>query len=293
MDFLRIRQKARERARDREPPERSRGAPSAEPGAEPGTEPGATTPVAAAADPPPPPRVEPHAAPAHPAPDAEGALPVGLDQELAELEEALRVELSGLGPRTGAARLDEEEPDPLDEFFWREDETAPQLPDLVAASELPVPQPPPARREWVTFRLGTEEYALEIQHVREVLKAPPLTELPRAPEHILGVIMVRGEIVAVIDPRARLGLPRQEPGPRARVLVCDTGETSCGVLVDEVSGVIRLAPSAVEPRPPGVGGESVEYIAGIGRERNRLYVLLDAATLLGNAVTARPGGALP
>ncbi len=220
--------------------------------------------------------------------------PAHLSVELTQLEEALAAELDGLGstPRGDAPRVEEREPDPLDEFFWREDETAPRLPDLVAASELPMPEPPPIRREWLTFRLGTEEYALQIQHVREVLKPPPLTEVPRAPAHILGVIMVRGEIIAVVDPRARLGLPRAQPGPRSRVLVCDTGEVSCGVLVDAVSSVIRLAPSDVEPRPAGIGAESAEYIAGIGRERNRMYVLLDAPALLGDALAARTAGGL-
>lgn len=287
MDFLRIRQKARERALEREQAARTvvPSAPADAPEPVPADEPPSVMPMPVTV---PEPAAAVEVSPEIPAPPAPTVV-----NGVAKLEKALRAELNGVGgsARDTTSLAGGEEADPLDEFFWREDETAPRLPDLLAASELPSPEAPPVRREWLTFRLGSEDYALEIQHVREVLKPPLLTEVPRAPAHILGVMMVRGEIVAVIDLRARLGLPPSDPGPRARVLVCDTGEVSCGVLVDSVSNVIRLAPSAIEPRPPGVGAESVEYIAGIGRERNKLYILLDAPTLLGDAIAVRPTGA--
>jgi purine-binding chemotaxis protein CheW len=171
--------------------------------------------------------------------------------------------------------------DPLDEFFWREDETAPGLPDLLA----PAPaqgshEREEVRTEWLTFALAGEEYAVELAAVREILKAPSITAVPRAPEHVLGVIMVRGEVIAIFDPRALLGLPRGTPERRARVLVCDAGDGPCGLLVDSVSQVVRLGPSSIEPKPNGVGATSAEYIAGIGREHDRLYILLDLLAVL-------------
>lgn len=264
MDFLRIRQKARERALERER------------------------------------QAAPRVDGAAPSP---GEGPGGGAGERASLEEALRVELdvaAALDPAVGdtaeAAVVAEPTPpdDPLDEFFWRHDEVAPTLPDLVAAAEPPPPrEPAEIKREWLTFQLGTEEYAVEIQHVREILKAPVLTEVPRAPAHVLGVIMVRGEVVAVFDPRRRLGLPAGEPGRKARVLICDTGNGPRGLLVDVVSHVVRLAPSSVEPRPSGIGGISADYIAGIGRDRSRLFVLLDLSALLADAVPGAGGEARP
>lgn len=184
--------------------------------------------------------------------------------------------------------------DPLDEFFWREDEAAPALAALVAGVTVPPPvEPPEVRREWLTFRLGAEDYAIEIEHVREILKAPALTEVPRAPAHVLGVIMVRGEVVAVFDPRRRLALAPGAPDRRARVLVCDAGEGQRGVLVDSVSHVVRLPPSAIEPRPGGLAGPAADYIRGIGRDRGRLFILLDLPALLRDAVPADREGALP
>lgn len=172
-------------------------------------------------------------------------------------------------------------PDPLDEFFWSEDEVAPGLPEIAGAlPQRPAPGAAEVRREWLTFLLGGEEYGVAIDQVREVLKAPAITEVPRAPAHVLGVIMVRGEVIAVFDPRRRLGLPPAGPGRTARVLVCDAGDGARGLLVDAVSQVVRLAPSAVEARPAGVGRGSGECITGIGREGDRLFALLDLAEVL-------------
>jgi purine-binding chemotaxis protein CheW len=178
--------------------------------------------------------------------------------------------------------------DPLDAFFWREDEVAPgvlALAEPVAPRAVEAPEP---LSEWLTFALGAEDYGIEIAHVREILKAPAITDVPRAPRHVLGIIMVRGEVIAVFDPRRRLGLPEAAPGPRARVVVCDVGEGPRGLLVDGVWQVVRLPASAIEPRPGGIGGAAADYIAALGRDRDRLYVLLDLPTLLRDGSPARP-----
>jgi purine-binding chemotaxis protein CheW len=172
--------------------------------------------------------------------------------------------------------------DPLDEFFYREDEAAPGLPDLdfaAPAAPGPVEVADPGR-EYLTFGLGYEEYAIEIDRVREVLKAPVVTDVPRAPRHVLGVIMVRGEVIAVFDPRRRLGLPEVDRTDSPRVLVCDDGLGSVGLLVDAVSQVVRLRRSDIEPRPQGVGSVSAEYITGIGRQAGRMFIVLDLPVVL-------------
>lgn len=180
--------------------------------------------------------------------------------------------------------------DPLDEFFWREDEDAPGLLEVLGTSSArPPAEALEERQEWLAFALSGEEYAIGIEQVREVLKAPTITEVPRAPAHVLGVIMVRGDVIPVLDLRRRLGLPAAAGGRQARVLICDPGDGPRGFLVDAVSEVVRLPPSAVEPRPSGIPGPAGECIAGIGRRGSQLYILLDLAVVLGDPAAAAEG----
>jgi purine-binding chemotaxis protein CheW len=181
---------------------------------------------------------------------------------------------------------------PLDDFFYREDEAAPG-PALLGPG--PVEDgllPPVVLDEYLTFRLGGETYGLEIGRVLEVLRTPTITEVPRAPADVVGVITVRGEVVTVVDPRGRLGLARAE-GPRAsRVVIVDDGEGICGLLIDGVAGVVRLPRGALEPCPQALGGPGGELFLGIGRERDRLFLVLDPRPLLRTlrrSAEARPG----
>lgn len=179
----------------------------------------------------------------------------------------------------------------LDDFFYRPDEEAPGIEALALAPDLPAPAAVPvAIDEFLTFRLGDEEYAVDIRRVREVVKSPPVTEVPRAPAHVLGVVTVRGEVIAVFDPRRRLGLPGDPPPEgQARIVIVDSGEGGCGLLVDAVSSVVRLPRGSVEPCPQGIAGAAADCLAGIGRERDRLFTVLDLDALLRRAAPARRG----
>ncbi len=186
-------------------------------------------------------------------------------------------------PGTPAASGGEPPDDPLAEFFLGDREA------LAGAGPSREEDRAEAPREVLIFSIGGEEYALEIGTVREILKAPPIIEVPRAPPHILGVTMVRGQVIAVYDLRRRLGLPPAKAGPGARVVVCDAGNGPVGLLVDGVSQVLRLQPSALESRPEGIAGVDSEFIAGVGRGDKRFFALLDAAALLRR--DPAPGGA--
>jgi purine-binding chemotaxis protein CheW len=171
--------------------------------------------------------------------------------------------------------------DPLDDFFYREDEAGPAILEIASAPEREGEPVVLAREEFLTFLLGDEEYAVAIQRVREVVRAPPITEVPRAPAHILGVVTVRGEVVAVLDPRRRLGLPHLRPAEgEGKVVIVDAGDGLCGLHVDRVASVVRLRPGSIEPCPQGIAGQRTEYLAGIGREGERLFTVLDLGALL-------------
>lgn len=121
------------------------------------------------------------------------------------------------------------------------------------------------RVEYLAFKLAGDIYAVRIGHVAEILKPPPITEVPRAGRSIVGVVSVRGRLVTVVDLRRRFGLPEAEAGARSRILLVDVGaEELVGLLVDEVLQVYRLAPGEIEAATV-LGGEQPAHIVGIGR----------------------------
>jgi purine-binding chemotaxis protein CheW len=114
--------------------------------------------------------------------------------------------------------------------------------------------------------------------------------VPRAPAHILGVVTVRGEVVAVIDPRRRLGLAAAHPAEgEGKIVIVDAGEGPCGLHVDRVASVVRLRPGSIEPCPQGIAGQRSEVLAGIGREGDRLFTVLDLPALLRRAPSRAEG----
>lgn len=174
------------------------------------------------------------------------------------------------------------EADPLAEFFYREDEIAGAEVDLPEEEAAPdAPEEP--LREYLGIRLADETYALELGQVREIAKVPPITEVPRAPSFVMGVMNLRGEVMPVFDLHRRLGLVRQAPCNRgSRIVVVETGRGPAGLLVEAVEQVVRLKPSTIETPPPGLGaGVESDYIVGIGRHKDRMFVLLNLLSVLG------------
>jgi chemotaxis signal transduction protein len=132
-------------------------------------------------------------------------------------------------------------------------------------------QAPNAQRLLV-FTLDGAPYALAVERVREIVRRRPITPVPRLPAEVLGVISLRGRILQVIDPRARLALAPGEPGARSRIVVAHDGEGRvAGILVDSVEEVVTVAEEGMcEPR---VGqGSAVE---GIYRHRGRFVSIVD------------------
>ena len=136
------------------------------------------------------------------------------------------------------------------------------------------------RTEYLAFRLAEDLYAIRIAFIAEILKPPPITEVPRAPRNIVGVVSVRGRLVTVVDLRRRLKLYEAPMDRRTRILLTspDLGE-SMGLLVDEVMQVYRLAESEVEPAHV-LGGDQPAHIGGIGRPDGAFLVLLDLGPIL-------------
>lgn len=130
--------------------------------------------------------------------------------------------------------------------------------------------------QWVGFFLGEEEYALDIQVVSELIKPRSLTELPRVPAHVCGIMTLRGEVVPVLDLKRRLGISTVAQGhtDTQRIVVCEAPGQRVGLLVDRVSQVIRLPREAIE-KPKLAGDEPLTaFIQGIGRKQGQMLILL-------------------
>ncbi|NCO51235.1 MAG: purine-binding chemotaxis protein CheW [Deltaproteobacteria bacterium] len=130
--------------------------------------------------------------------------------------------------------------------------------------------------QWVGFFLGEEEYALDIQVVSELIKPRSLTELPRVPAHVLGIMTLRGEVVPVLDLKQRLGITAKAPSgsDAQRIVVCETPGQRVGLLVDRVSQVLKLPRDAIE-KPTLAGDEPLTaFILGIGRKDGQMLILL-------------------
>ncbi len=132
----------------------------------------------------------------------------------------------------------------------------------------------------VTFRLGNEEFSVDILKVQEIIRDMELTRVPRAPDFVEGVINLRGKVIPVIDLRKRFDFEAGEKTSETRIIVIDVNERTVGLRVDGVSEVLRLPADTVEPAPALVSGSGSDYISGVGKVDNRLIILLDVGKLL-------------
>ena len=133
--------------------------------------------------------------------------------------------------------------------------------------------------ELLTFHLGEEMFAAEVDHVREVLEFSDITKIPRTPDFMRGVINMRGSVVPIIDMRTKFNLPPSKETEDTCIIVIEVsiaGETMViGMLVDAVEEVIELEHDQIEPLP-GIGIHlDTEFIKGMGKKNGQFIIILD------------------
>ncbi|RMF46212.1 MAG: purine-binding chemotaxis protein CheW [Deltaproteobacteria bacterium] len=136
------------------------------------------------------------------------------------------------------------------------------------------------RRRWLSFALGHEQYAVDIEQVREIIKPREVTEIPRTPDFLLGVISLRGVVVPIYDLCRRLRLGETGLSERTRIIVCELDDRIAGLLVDNISQVVDVAEQQIEPPPAILTGLDRDMVEGVGRVQGRMIVLLNVEQVL-------------
>ena len=127
----------------------------------------------------------------------------------------------------------------------------------------------------VVFRLTREWYGVEITKVKEVIKVGKVTYLPSCPEHIAGIVNLRGYILSVTDLKPILGLPHDEPTEKARIIAIESGIIETGFLVDEVVESIEVPVSKIEPALLTLPAERAKYLEGQCKVDDKLIAIVN------------------
>lgn len=137
--------------------------------------------------------------------------------------------------------------------------------------------------QFVIFELGRERYGININQVREIITMQELTSIPKAAEFIRGVINLRGKVIPVYDMAGKFGLEPRPESKSTRIMVVEARGFTVGIIVDEVSEVLRISQEVIEHPSGLVAGVSEQFIEGIAKCAERLVIILNLDSALAGA----------
>lgn len=137
-----------------------------------------------------------------------------------------------------------------------------------------------ATLRWVTFFLSQEKYGINVMQVQEVLRVSEIAPVPGAPDYVLGIINLRGNVVTVIDTRQRFGLESKEVDDSSRIVIVESNDQVVGILVDSVAEVVDLQLSEIESAPNVGSEDSSRFIQGVASQQDELLIIIDLNKLL-------------
>lgn len=145
--------------------------------------------------------------------------------------------------------------------------------------------------KYLTFALAQEEFGLDILKVREIIGYIDVTALPQTPHDVKGVINLRGQVIPVIDLRARFGMETTEVTEETSIIVVEIIAGTCafstGIVVDRVQEVLNVPGSNIEKAPPFDAAVDTDFILGIGKIGDSVKILLDIEKVLRGPETSR------
>lgn len=135
-------------------------------------------------------------------------------------------------------------------------------------------------QEYLSFRLGAEEYGIDILKVQEIRGYEQPTKIANAPAFIKGVVNLRGTIVPIIDLRIKFGLDQADYNSFTVVIILNVANRVVGVVVDSVSDVLELTQEQIRPAPEFGGAVDASFITGLGSVGERIMILMDIEQLV-------------
>lgn len=129
--------------------------------------------------------------------------------------------------------------------------------------------------QYLTFRLGAEEYGLEILRVQEIRAISSITPVPHTPPYVKGVMNLRGAVLPVLDLRTRLGMADAAHGRQTVIIVAIVDARAVGLVVDNVCDVLAVPRDGIEPAPRFSGPQDGTFVTGLAHAGEKLVILLD------------------
>lgn len=137
-----------------------------------------------------------------------------------------------------------------------------------------------ATREFVAFRVGAQEFCVDIMGVREIRGWTPATPLPHAPPYVRGVINLRGAVLPVVDLASRFGLGQTEPTPRSVIIVAQVQKQIIGLLVDAVSDILMTSEASMQPTPDIACEMAKTFVKGVYAVDGRMISIVTLESIL-------------
>lgn len=138
--------------------------------------------------------------------------------------------------------------------------------------------------QFIIFRLAHEWFGVEISKVKEVLRTGKITYLPSSPDHIAGIMNLRGNILSVTNLKTIFNIPHEEHTEKTRIIAIESGNLTTGLLVDEVVDSIEVPLSNIEPALLTIPAEGAKFINGQCRVENKLVTIINVEKVLGREV---------
>lgn len=135
-------------------------------------------------------------------------------------------------------------------------------------------------KQYVIFKLGKEEYGVDIMNVKEICEFKESVKVPNTPKFIDGIINLRGDITPIVNLKKRFDLENTEINSNTRIIVININNKQVGFVVDEASQVLRIGEENIEPTPDVVAGVDKKYIIGVGKLDEKIVLLLDLEYIL-------------